>query len=46
MYASFATAAIIHLTLILGIANRPKTEISFDKKTTAAALNYFKNFFL
>ena len=46
MYASFATAAIIHLTLILGSTNRPETEISFDKKTTAAALNYVKNLFL
>ena len=42
---SFATVAIIHFTLILRSPNRPKTEISFEKKTTAAALNYVKKFF-
>ena len=41
---SFVTVAIIYLTLVLRTPNRPETEISFQKKTTAAALNYVKNF--
>ena len=40
----FVTVAIIYLTLILRSPNRPQTEISFEKKTTAAALNYVKKF--
>ena len=31
-------------SLILRSPNRPETEISFEKRTTAAALNYVKNF--
>ena len=42
---SFVTVAIIHLTLILRSPNRSKTEILFEKKTTAVALNYVRNFF-
>ena len=41
---NFVTVAIIHLTLVLRTPNRPETEISLEKKTTAAALNYVKNF--
>ena len=43
--ASFVSIAMIHLALILGRINRPETKILFEKKTTAATLNYVKNVF-